>query len=187
MRTFLRIFFIFSYLLPAASALADTPKPESAKAAPAGYLFRVKSGDYKAQFPGAPKEEMKSTDTASGPVQTQLATYLDEAARRTFVTSEGQFSIDKSLVTDPEKILDGARDGVVASTGSKLLNELKIKKGGIPGREFAFVNPQGLGVLVRVFYNPQTNVLYQAIVTSEDGKTDFPEAKAFVNSFEILK
>jgi hypothetical protein len=110
-----------------------------------------------------------------------LVFYNDTPNRRVYLTGNVKYPVDPSQY-NVEKGLDGARDGAAQNTSSTILDEKKISLNGYPGREIIMKNPQGIVQRIRFYIDPKGPTLYQAIVGSEDGNIDFPEADAFLNS-----
>ncbi len=73
----------------------------------------------------------------------------------------------------------------LSEDGAKVTNKTKIRLNGLPGREFIVQDKEGVVMKMRAFVNPKVPALYLAIVSTENGDKDFPEAQAFLNSVSI--
>jgi len=89
--------------------------------------------------------------------------------------------------SDPEKILDGSRDGAVRNANGKLVLENKISLDGNPGRELV-IDAKGKGgqdatMKARVFL--VKNRLYQVMVVAPKGQVSGAEIDDFLKSFKL--
>jgi hypothetical protein len=91
--------------------------------------------------------------------------------------------------SDPDKILDGSRDGAVNNVNGKLALEEKITFDGHPGRKLG-INMKGnkgqnLTLKCRIFL--VGNRLYFVGATAPKGEVSISEMDAFLDSFRLLK
>ena len=140
------------------------------------YRYTATDGSYSALFPGQPEESVE-------PDSSVQVMYEDRANNRAYLTQKSFLSVNPNQL-DVEEVLDA----VIASLsedGAKVTNKTKIRLNGLPGREFIVQDKEGVVMKMRAFVNPKVPALYLAIVSTENGDKDFPEAQAFLNSLSI--
>ena len=150
------------------------------------YQYTAKDDSYTVFFPGKPEEENLSVDTSLGKLNALLVFYQYPEKQRFFSVSSIKYPVDSSEY-NVEKGLNGARDGAAINSNSRIISEKNINYQGFPGREIILeskVKPN-LRLLLRIFIDPSGPTLYSLQVVAEDGNIDFPEAKAFLDSFVI--
>ena len=150
------------------------------------YKYTAEDDSYTVFFPGQPEEENLSADTSLGKLNALLVFYQYPEKQRFFSVSSIKYPVDSSQY-NIEKGLNGARDGAAINSNSIIISEKKISYQGFPGREIILqskVKPN-LRLLLRIFIDPSGPTLYSLQIVAEDGNLDFPEAKAFLDSFVI--
>lgn len=150
------------------------------------YSYTAKDGSYTVYFPGQPEEQNLSVETSLGILNALFVFYKYPEKERIFSTSSIKYPVEPSKY-NVEKGLDGARDGAAQSSNSIIISEKNISYKGFAGREIILqskVQPD-FRLLLRMFIDPTGPTLYSLQVTAEDGNLDFPEAKAFLDSFSI--
>lgn len=142
------------------------------------YHYTAKDNSYSALFPGKPEESVKS-----GYVQ---VVYGDSANNRAYLTQI--FKPDTKINTDE---VDKFLDAIVAKAldGNTLIDQKKINRQGLPGREITVRglkgDIKGLVVKFQMIINPKESSVYIAMVGGEN--VDFPEAQAFLDSISITQ
>ncbi len=168
---------------------ALSPEPKSDSASQNWYTYTAKDNSYTIKFPSKPQEEDKSvTNPNVGKLNYMQVLYEDKANNRAYLTANiiypgksSQYNFAKDRI---EKELDGIRDGQAQGSNSTIASEKTITFKGLTGREIRFKskNQQGEAMMSRILIDPKKPALYQIIVVAGDGKLDFPEAQAFLDS-----
>ena len=145
--------------------------------------YRSEEGGFTATFPGNPKREVKTVNTAQGPKEMQMYSLTEDQTSFSVVVSElpqGQLDSVGAAAT-----LDGARDGAVANTQGKLLSELIVEVSGHPGRELKIAAAGGKATIrARLFL--ANNRLYQALVVTPTDQAYAPRVNRFLDSIKLL-
>lgn len=168
------------------SVLASTQSTNIIYLANNWYSYTAKDGSYTVYFPGQPEEQNLSVETPLGILNALFVFYKYPEKERIFSASSIKYPVEPNQY-NVEKGLDGARDGAAINSNSIIISEKKISYQGFPGREIILqskVEPN-FRLLLRMFIDPTEPRLYSLQVTAEDGNLDFPEAKAFLDSFSI--
>ncbi|NEQ36933.1 MAG: hypothetical protein F6K40_11850 [Okeania sp. SIO3I5] len=152
------------------------------------YNYKAKDGSYTIYFPQKPQEENLSLNTPLGKLNALFVFYQYPEEKRIFYVSHVKYPVEPSQY-NVEKGLDGARDGAAQNTNSIIVSEKRISYKGFPGREIIFQSRErpDLKTLARIYIDPNGPILYTLQVIAEDGNLDFPEAKAFLDSFVVLE
>lgn len=149
------------------------------------YNYTAKDGTYTAKFPGKPIENNNSRKTEMGEIKFLQVMYQDKDKNLVYMTQSNNYPVPPDQY-NAEQGLDGARDSQVKG-GKTLLSEKKITLNGLPGRELMIKDQKGITMKTRLFIDPKGPTMYLAIVGSENGKVDFPEATAFLDSLAVSK
>lgn len=145
------------------------------------YNYTAKDGSYTAKFPRQPKEQDNSTNTKLGEIKFVQVMYEDKAKEQLYMTQSNKYPVDPSQL-NAEKVLDGVRDGYTKNN-RKLISEKKISRNGFPGRELIVQDKNKLVMKSQIFVNTARSTMHLVMVGAGDGNVDFPEAKAFLDSF----
>lgn len=100
-------------------------------------------------MPPNPEKNERTQDTPGGPVQVHIAQAQDQAGK--YMSSLSEFpkgSLDKVKSKD---LLDSLQQATIQSMGGTLVNSQDVQVGGLAGREFTAIDPEGSEVTARVF------------------------------------
>lgn len=109
--------------------------------------FTSSEGRFSALFPNYPTEEIKTINSAAGPLDTHIfsANEGDD-----FFTTVAYVDVPGISIHPVSTQLDAARDGMIKNTQGKLLSEKTISLGDYPGRELVVELLRGPYVMVVV-------------------------------------
>ena len=146
----------------------------------AGWItFSSKLGGFAILMPIVPKEEVQTYNTDVGKLDGHLAiAELGDSAA--FIVSYSDFPSAVTQQTAINRILDGARNNLLANKERKLLNERNITLDTYFGRDLTIDTPEGM-MITRIYW--VTRRLYQLIGIT--GKTVSPDVDKFLASFKI--
>ena len=166
-------------------AATKAPAASSMKAAPvpAGWeKTEVKDGGYSLVFPG--KAEPHALTAENGEILAQVWILEKENGDVAFMASHSDIAKERANAT-PEEILKQSRDGALQQTKGTLVTEKKITYEGNPGLEMVIASPTGMVSYVHVFL--VKGRLYQFMAVMPKGHEALGDAKAFLESFRLLK
>ncbi len=151
------------------------------------YNYKAKDGSYTIYFPAKPQEKNLSVNTPLGKLNTLFVFYEYPEEKRIFYISHVKYPVEPSQY-NVETGLDGGRDEAAKNSNSIIISEKRISYKGFPGREIIFQSKErpNLRTLARIYIDPNGPILYSLQVIAEDGNLDFPEAKAFLDSFVVF-
>jgi hypothetical protein len=146
--------------------------------------FVSKTGRCAVTMAGTPTETKQTFDTDAGPVEATL--YMLEADNGfvAYLMGFNDFPAELVAKSDPQTMLDGARDGAVRNVGGKLIEEKKISIEGHPGR-YLKVSAEDNLVFARVYL--VKNRLYQALVVFPTKTLRQGDVDKFLTSFRLTK
>ena len=165
-----------------ASPMMPTKAPTNAL--PAGWeTFTSKDGGYTVAAPGKLETSAKQVATAVGNVKMNMA--LLSKGNTAYLVIYADYP-DVTLKADPEKILDGARNGAIKQMNSKASGYKKISINGFPGQEFSAKTKLGtVPAFVKARIYLARKRLYQQIVVGPDDEKSDKDLDTFLNSLKI--
>jgi hypothetical protein len=138
-------------------------------------------GRFSVLFPGEPKESLQSVRTAAGQINLVMLT----AGSKTSGFAVGYTDYPRNVVesSDPEEMLDGARDGAVRNVGGRLIDETPLDFHGHPAREIRVEAPKKTSIRSRLILIE--NRLYQLVVISKSARILDEKGSEFFDSFTV--
>ncbi len=146
--------------------------------------YAAKDNSYKVKFPGKPTEQTQTANSKAGKLNVVLAVYEDNTAKRAYLAGSFKYDVDPTKF-DATKELERATSDI-AKNGT-VTSEKNININGFAGKELILTAKKGIGIRAKFFIDPKGPTLYQTQVLAADGKTDFPEADTFFDSFTLNK
>jgi len=144
--------------------------------------FRSSEGAFSVLMPGTPEESTETLSTEIGPLN--LHSFTVNQRERSYGVVYADYPEALVQNTDPEGILDGARDGAVAKVQGKLLSESFIDLDNHPGREIKVESSDRTATLrARVYL--VNNRLYQTVWAGPKEDSSSEEVDRFLDSFEL--
>jgi hypothetical protein len=140
-------------------------------------------GAFSIFLPGSPTELTRTVNTAAGPIDFHF--FLLEQKDIAYLVGYSDYPEIAVQKTNPEAILEGARNGAVASAQGKLLSELIISLNGYPGRELK-IEPAGGEGTINTNMFVVDNRLYQVMVVTPKEKAFSKHVGKFLDSFKLL-
>ena len=163
--------------LCAAAATGATPPDKI----PPGWIeFEMPAARFKVLLPGAPKTSRRTIRTDMGDVSATRYTTID-AANVTYDVLFNDYPKAGVSKSNPQKLLEAVRDGLVFQTKGRTISNKHITLAGFPGRDLEILGGEGSHYRVRLVW-VETR-LYQ-IMAVTPGKPR-PDANVFFNSFQI--
>lgn len=156
-------------------------KGGAAQTASAWQEFSHAAGKFTVLMPAAPKEQQQAVQTVAGPIAMHMFFYEFKGGQSMYgvIYSDYPASVANA---DPQKVLDGGRDGAVAEMKGRLLQEQNITIQGHPGRELHIEIPQGM-VKARIYLVGVR--LYQILSVSTKEMISPEDTEKFFSSFRL--
>ena len=160
---------------PATATTAPTPTPAK--------MFTSQAGGFSAAFPEDPQEDVQTLPTDVGEIEVHFLSLERENAVYMIVYSD--YPTDVVAQSDPESMLNGARDGAVSNVQGTLVSEEKITIDDHPGRGLKITSSDGEATIYSNVYLVN-NRLYQIMVVIPSSTNLSNEASNFLNSFKLI-
>jgi len=144
-------------------------------------VFNSKEGAFSVLMPNKPVQDVQSTDTDLGKMDSHLAIGSHED-REAFIASYTDFP---NVVTEQNainRILDGARNQLLANGERKLLTETTITLDGYLGRELKIKVPEW-SMVTRIYWVKRR--LYQLIAMTREDQPAPQDVDKFLASFKL--
>jgi len=155
--------------------------PVSAPAAQAAnwktYTFPAEG--FSASFPTEPSKEKQSVTTDAGVFE--LRTYLASSEAVALYIGVCDYG-ETAKGSDPDAVLQGAKDGAVSNVHGHLIDSKKVTLGIYPGVAFEAA-AEGAHLYGRIYLVGST--LYQAFVALQSNRP-YPDTNRFLDSFQLV-
>ncbi len=146
------------------------------------YEHRPPGAGYRVEFPGEPKLDTK--DVKAGAATVTMVMAVVERATDAFMSIHSIFP-PETVNADPQRVLDGARDGGVRNVQGQLREERRLTVDGAPARYLVIDIPQAKGVgLALVVLSG--NMVYQALYIGPAGTENAAEVERFIQSLRLV-
>jgi hypothetical protein len=143
--------------------------------------FRSDAGNFSILMPGKPKTEKQTVETAVGSVDMIMYTAGSrKAGCAVAFTDYPQQLVDS---TDPQKLLEGAKNGAIKNVKGKLVSETKVSFNGLPARDMVIEVPsEGIITARLIIASPR---FYQLMLITPKDKDHKEDISKFFNSLKI--
>ncbi len=171
--------------VPDGSVLGDGAAPGDGGAgnADAGSLYRTPSGGFHVRFPEGKAPEVEEKTITGGGAAVHL--FKVQYGTSGYIVTYDDFA--KGSGRAPQLILDGAREGVVETTGGTIDSERPVTLDGHPGLDLAVTaTTSGITMRQRVRVFLVDGRLYQLIVVAPSWSGATVVEQDFFDSFKLL-
>ena len=143
--------------------------------------FRCDDGRFSVLLPGKPERQNQSLDTPLGKID--LVTYMAGSRKAGCAVAYADYPEQHINSTDPQKLLDGSRDGAITNVGGQLISETRIDFHGKPAREILIEVPNKAFINLRLFLiGPR---LYQLMFIAPNNQGYEQDISKFFESFTV--
>jgi hypothetical protein len=174
---------ILGLLVAIAAFLLTSGFQQTAKRNPAHawIQFQSKEGAFSILMPKQPIRQTEQVETASGIIESNL--FKATFDRVSYQIGYFDLAFTPSEDDQINKVLDGGRDGGLASAKGQLISETHITLDGYLGREIKAKLPNGF--LISRFYLVKQR-MYGTVVETRGGEIDSATATIFLDSFKLI-
>jgi hypothetical protein len=162
---------------PAPPQVAPEQSPPAQATEWKTYSFTVDG--FSALFPSQPVQQKQRVSTGAG--NFELRTYLVASGSVALYVGVCDYG-DSANGSDPDTVLEGARDGAVTNVHAHVVNSKKVTLGIYPGIAFE-AEAEGAHLFGRIYL--VGNILYQVFVAGPSGEP-FPGTDKFLDSFQLI-
>lgn len=164
---------------PSAAAMAGATLQD--RNPPGWREFESKPGRFRVLLPGVPATSRQTIRTDIGNVASTRVTTTD-AANVTYDILFNDYPRAGVSKVSPQKLLDGARDGLLYQTKGRLIGEKPLTLANFPGRDQEIMGGDGTHYRIRLVW--AGNRLYQIMAVTPGQPR--PDAQVFFDSFQIV-
>lgn len=134
---------------------ADSPLGAMQPAQISWHVVSRPTDGFKVEMPsGSRDSEIPALDERSGTEPVKMLHSSPDGDTTYAVTWADNPPVARASNNDPDRTLDQAREGMLASTGTSLVSETRITVAGFPGREILAHNSAGGVLNTRLIYVP---------------------------------
>lgn len=155
---------------------------------PQTHTIRSEDGRFTIEAPVTLQETVEDVDTPTGD-SLQIHTYSGERKGIAYFVSYADYPASIVRTNDPEKILEGSRDGVVQSTGGTLIDSSKLGLGTHPGLGFTMdlIDEAGTAYQMSTRLYLVDLRMYEVFVIIPDGTDSNEDVTRFFGSFSVTE
>jgi hypothetical protein len=122
-------------------------------------------------------------NTAVGPIDAHMFVASPDP-NIAYIVSYSDYPEEMVKKSDPQKMLDGARDGAAKNVNGKIESEKKIKIDGHPGRDFVIATER-FQIRDRIYMVGSR--LYQVMLVGSKDVISGKDAEKFIESFKLTE
>ena len=147
--------------------------------------FDAREGGFRITAPGRLVKGQEVLTTPAGPLDSTTYTYATQDQRVSYGINFADYPAAVARGTDPERIIESAREALVGKLRGRVRDERRISLDGAPGREVDIELADGRYVRARIFLAGQRQ--YQAVSVTPNARGHANDAKRFLDSFKLLR
>lgn len=150
-------------------------------------VFNSPDGSFQVLMPGMPKSMSQTQKTFMGEINLNIFLAQPPKQEVAYVVAYNDFPHSYGKMTNPQVVLNNARDMALKTTQSKLISQEDIRGyNNHPGKEIEYINSGGKITRNRMFF--AEGRLYQAIVitTEQQEKYLTKSIRGYLDSFQVV-
>jgi hypothetical protein len=151
----------------------------------------AREGPVSVSFPGEPARTTSAIETPLGEIVARTLAWPDstgraqDGVRLELTVSDSPFGEATDDDAFRERVLDGARDGVLASTSGQLLSEGPMVVDGITGRRLEIAVDRGTVTLTALLFLAERSMV-QVLAFAHAGEAPAARAGEYCQSFRFV-
>ncbi|MBH8575718.1 hypothetical protein I8752_22475 [Nostocaceae cyanobacterium CENA369] len=156
-------------------------------AQPKWKLFTAPDGRFTILLPGTPNRNTQAQKTYMGEIN--LETFIVQPLKQevAYIVAYNDFPYSYGEITNPQAILNNARDMALKTTKSNLIHQRSIRSSnGHPGKEIEYINAGGKITKSRMYVAEGRLYQVMAITTKKQRKTLAKTITGYLNSFQVV-
>jgi hypothetical protein len=143
--------------------------------------FRSDEGRFTVLMPGKPKAQNQNMDSPVGKID--LVMYMAGSGTAGCAVAYADYPAQLVNSTDPQKLLDGSRNGAVKNVNGKLVSETSVSFNGLPARDVVIEMPGKAFITARfILASPR---FYELMFIAPKDKGHEQDIAKFFDSFKI--
>lgn len=162
----------------------------SAAGESAWFVYAPSDGAFELSFPEEPVADVQALGTVFGRLEMHVVTLEmrgdEEHQDRGFIVRYGDLPAHLLEGADPQRILDGLRDGMLGTIDGQLLEERHTALGTVPGRTVRLASSSGEAQVVGRVYLADLRI-YQLMSVGSPAVAGDADAVRFLDSFQLMQ
>ncbi len=173
---------------PKPPAAIVKPKPTvSQPVQPKWKLFTAPDGRFSILMPGSPNRETQFQKTYMGEINLEIFVAQPPKQEVAYIVTYNDFPYSYGEMSDPQAVLNNARDMALKTTQSNLISQRNIQSSNNhPGKEIEYINSGGKITKTRMYVAQGRLYQVMAITTKKQQKTLAKTITGYLNSFQIV-
>ena len=143
--------------------------------------FRSDEGRFTVMMPGKPKTDNQTLESPVGKIN--MVMFTAGSSKAGCFVAYADYPEQLISSTDPQKLLEGAKNGAIANVKGKLISEASIDFHGFPAKEVNIEIPNKAFVTARFILTSPRFYELMFIAPKDIGHED--DIRQFFNSFKI--
>ncbi|MDZ8185309.1 MAG: hypothetical protein RMX96_10700 [Nostoc sp. ChiSLP02] len=150
-------------------------------------LFTPPDGRFTILMPGRPNRETQFQKTYMGEINLEIFVAQPPKQQVAYIVTYNDFPFSYGEMTDPQAVLNNARDMALKTTQSNLISQRNIRSSNNhPGKEIEYINSGGKITRSRMYVAEGRLYQVMAITTKKQQKTLAKTITGYLNSFQIV-
>ncbi|MCC5651176.1 hypothetical protein LC609_15295 [Nostoc sp. XA013] len=164
------------------------PKPKVTQPVqPKWKLYTAPDGRFTILMPGSPGRNTQSQKTYMGEIDLEIFVAQPPKQQIAYVVAYNDFPYSYGQITDPQTVLNNARDMALKTTKSNLISQRNIRSyNNHPGKEIEYINSGGKITRSRMYVAEGRLYQVMAITTKKQQKTLAKTITGYLNSFNVV-
>ncbi|MBD2245491.1 hypothetical protein [Nostoc sp. FACHB-888] len=164
------------------------PKPKVTQPVqPQWKLYTAPDGRFTILMPGSPDRNTQSQKTYMGEIDLEIFVAQPPKQQVAYVVAYNDFPYSYGQITDPQTVLNNARDMALKTTKSNLISQRNIRSSNNhPGKEIEYINSGGKITKSRMYVAEGRLYQVMAITTKKQQKTLAKTITGYLNSFHVV-
>ena len=150
-------------------------------------LYTAPDGRFSILMPGNPNRNTQYQKTYMGEITLQIFVAQPPKQQVAYVVAYNDFPYSYGQITDPQALLNNARDMALKTTKSNLISQRNIRSSNNhPGKEIEYINSGGKTTKSRMYVAEGRLYQVMAITTKKQQKTLAKTITGYLNSFHVV-
>jgi hypothetical protein len=150
-------------------------------------VFTAPDGRFTVLMPGQPERNSETQKTYMGEINLEMFVAQPPKQEVAYMVVYNDFPYSYGQMTNPQTILDNARDMALKTTKSRLINQRHIRSSnGHPGKEITYVNAGGKITRSRMYVAEGRLYQVMAITSQKQQPTLARTITGYLNSFHVV-
>jgi hypothetical protein len=150
-------------------------------------LFNAPDGRFTILMPGTPNRSTQYQKTYMGEINLEIFVAQPPKQEVAYVVAYNDFPYSYGQMTNPQTVLNNARDLALKTTKSNLISQHNIRSSnGHPGKEIEYVNSGGKVTKTRMYVAEGRLYQVMAITSKKQHKTLAKTIMGYLNSFHVV-